>query len=103
MRWVIYEFYNFKLLEKEKLLSRNDFTAIDDDMVFILHKTTVKDEVFPILLVLSRMLNYQIDKKIRTIYKLVDKYQSPFFPIEQGSESQNQYLHVENIDTYQSK
>lgn len=86
MRWAIYEFYNFKQLEKESLLRRADFTAIDDDMVMILHKATVKGEVFPILLILSRMLNYKEDKKLRKIYKLIDKHQSPFFPIEQTSQ-----------------
>lgn len=59
MRWAIYEFYNFRQLEKERLIQRADFTAIDDDMVMILHKSTVKGEVFPILLILSRILNYK--------------------------------------------
>lgn len=82
MRWAIYEFYNFKQLEKEHLLLRQDFTAIDDDMVMILHKTTVKGQVFPILLILSRMLNYKQDKSIRKAYKLLDKNHTPYYPLE---------------------
>lgn len=62
MRWVIYQFYNFRQLEKEKILSKEDFKSLDDDVIFILHKISVKDQVFPILLVLARMLNYRADK-----------------------------------------
>lgn len=42
MRWVIYQFYNFRLLERENLLGKEDFKALDDDVIFILHKVAIK-------------------------------------------------------------
>jgi len=45
LRWVIYEFYNFKGLKAEGLLSGNDFEALEDDIVYLIHKVAVKEQV----------------------------------------------------------
>lgn len=82
MRWVIYQFYNFRQLERDQMLHKDDFKALDDDIIFILHKISVKGKVFPILLVLSRMLNYKTDKQLRQVYRLIEKHQHPLFPIQ---------------------
>lgn len=74
MRWVIYQFYNFRQMERDKLLVKDDFKALDDDVIFILHKVTIKGQVFPILLVLARMLNYKTDKHMRQTYRLIEKF-----------------------------
>jgi len=41
MRWVVFEFYDFKGLKNEGLLQTNDFEALEDDIVYIIHKATV--------------------------------------------------------------
>ena len=41
MRWLVYEFYNFRALKQEGLLRAVDFEAIEDDVLFIIHKKTV--------------------------------------------------------------
>lgn len=40
MRWLIYEFYGFKGLKQEGLLNAADFDALEDDMLYIIHKVT---------------------------------------------------------------
>jgi hypothetical protein len=62
---MLYEFYQFKEYKKEKLISGNDFEAIEEDLEFIIHKKVVSGEVNKILLVLSRILNKTEDKKLR--------------------------------------
>ena len=57
MRWLIYEFYGFKGLKQEGLLSAADFDALEDDMLYIIHKVTCVNQVYETLLVLSRLLN----------------------------------------------
>ena len=83
MRWLVYEFYNFKYLRGEGYLQSADFEAIEDDVLFILHKKIVQKEVFETLLVLTRLLNNVEDKKIRHKYKKIDKFRSKLFPLEQ--------------------
>ena len=61
MRWLVYEFYNFRALKQEGLLRAADFEAIEDDVLFIIHKKTVQKEVYETLLVLTRLLNNQED------------------------------------------
>ena len=57
MRWLIYEFYGFKNLKQEGLISAADFDALEDDMLYIIHKVTCVNQVYETLLVLSRLLN----------------------------------------------
>lgn len=71
MRWVIYEFYQFKKLKKEKLLVSGDFEALEDDIVFILHKLVMKQQVLNGMIVLNRLFKNKIDKDIRKKYKLI--------------------------------
>ena len=53
------------------MLVSQDFEALDDDILFILHKITVSDGVYETLIVLTRLLNNHEDKKIRDKYKLI--------------------------------
>lgn len=53
MRWLVYEFYEFKDLG----LLKEDFDAIEDDVLYIVHKNIVCKEIFQSLLVLTRLLN----------------------------------------------
>ena len=41
MRWLVYEFYNFKYLKQEGFLQGCDFEAIEEDVLYIIHKKTV--------------------------------------------------------------
>lgn len=41
MRWLIYEFYGFRQLKQEGLIFSKDFDAIEDDVLYIIHKVTV--------------------------------------------------------------
>lgn len=41
MRWLVYEFYNFKYLKQEGYLQGSDFEAIEEDVLYLLHKKTV--------------------------------------------------------------
>lgn len=89
MRWVMYEFYQFKALRKEDLLVAGDFEALEDDLVFIIHKIVMKDQVLNSMVVLNRVYKNKADKDIRKKYKLVSDHQSVYFPIEQGSSDTN--------------
>ena len=84
MRWVIYEFYQFKKLKKEKLLVSGDFEALEDDIVFIIHKLVMKEQVLKAMIVLNRLFKNKLDKDIRKKYKLIAENQSAYFPIESG-------------------
>lgn len=74
MRWLIYEFYGFKFHKKQGYLSAQDFNELEDDMLYILHKATVKDKVLTNLIILSRLLNNKTDTSIRYKYKLIEKH-----------------------------
>ena len=82
MRWLIYEFYQFKKLCQQGYLQFQDLEALKEDILFICHKMIVGKEVFETLIVLSRLFNNKIDKKIREKYKQVQQDQSPYFPLE---------------------
>ena len=82
MRWLIYEFYGFKSLKQEGLLSAADFDALEDDILYIIHKVTCVNQVYETLLVLSRLLNNQDDRLLRKKYRAIEENQSEFFPIE---------------------
>ena len=41
MRWFIYEFYGFRQFKLEGLIFPKDFDAIEDDILYIIHKVTV--------------------------------------------------------------
>lgn len=73
LRWMIYEFYDFRTLKKEGLLKRSDFDSLEDDVVYLMHRATVQDGVQETLLVLSRLLNNKIDKSLRRKYRLIAK------------------------------
>ena len=74
MRWLVYEFYNFKYLKQEGLLQGSDFEAIEEDVLYIIHKKTVQKEVYDTLLVLTRLLNNVEDRKIRHKFKKIEKF-----------------------------
>lgn len=71
MRWLVYEFYQFKQLRQDGLLAGSDFEALEDDILFILHKVTVNDVVYETLIVLTRLLNNKDDKKLRDKIKTI--------------------------------
>ena len=50
-----------------------DFNAIEEDMLFMIHKMVVQEEVFDSLLVLTRLLNNIDDRKIRHKLKKLEK------------------------------
>ena len=56
-------------MKSEGLLEQSDIEALDDDILFILHKVTVSNEVYETLIVLTRLLNNADDKKIANIIK----------------------------------
>ena len=64
------------------MLVSQDFEALDDDILFILHKITVSDGVYETLIVLTRLLNNHEDKKVRDKYKVIDANEGPYFPME---------------------
>ena len=72
------------------MLVSQDFEALDDDILFILHKITVSDGVYETLIVLTRLLNNHEDKKIRDKYKLIDTNHGPYFPIESTRTQDNE-------------
>ena len=41
MRWLVYEFYNFKVLKQKGYMKAADFNAIEEDMLFMIHKMVV--------------------------------------------------------------
>ena len=49
-------------MKSEGLLEQSDIEALDDDILFILHKVTVSNEVYETLIVLTRLLNNADDK-----------------------------------------
>lgn len=100
MRWLVYEFYNFKYLKQEGYLQGADFEAIEDDVLFIIHKKTVHKEVYMTLLVLTRLLNNMEDKKVRHKFKKIQQHRSKLFPLEQElyiSGQIDQDTHLQNI------
>ena len=60
----------------------SDFEAIEEDMLFTIHKITVSNEVHETLLILSRLNKNKIDKSLREKYGLISKNQSKYFPLE---------------------
>ena len=48
-----------------------DFEALEDDLVFIIHKIVMKDQVLNSMVVLNRVYKNKADKDIRKKYKLV--------------------------------
>jgi hypothetical protein len=74
MRWVLYEFYNFRKMKKEGILDKTDFEMLEDDIIYVLHKVIVKDDVLKTLLILSRLLNNKTDKSIRNKYRYIRKH-----------------------------
>lgn len=82
MRWLVHEFYQFKKLKNDGLLELADFQALEDDLLFLLHKITVGDQVYETLIVLTRLLNNRDDKRMRDKYKMIASRQSRFFPLE---------------------
>jgi len=89
MRWFIYEFYSFKQLKSDGLLQFTDFEALEDDLLYTIHKITVQNGVYDTLLVLSRLLNNRDDTKIREKYKQITKHHSQFFPIQMWPDDEN--------------
>ena len=61
-----------------------DFEAIEEDVLFMIHKMTVFDEVFDSLLVLTRLLNNIDDRKLRHKFKKLEEKKKRLFPLEQG-------------------
>tara|TARA_B110000305_G_scaffold19311_1_gene17848 strand:+ start:181 stop:471 length:291 start_codon:yes stop_codon:yes gene_type:complete len=92
MRWFIYEFYSFKQLKSDGLLQFTDFEALEDDLLYTIHKITVQQGVYDTLLVLSRLLNNRDDKKIREKYKQITKHHSKFFPIQMWPDEEEKSL-----------
>lgn len=84
MRWLVYEFYNLKSLKQRGYLKAADFEAIEEDVLFMIHKMTVIDEVFDSLLVLTRLLNNIDDRKLRHKFKKLEEKKKRLFPLEQG-------------------
>ena len=82
IRWLIYEFYQFKILKMERLLVGQDFDALEDDMLFIIHKITISKDVFKSLLVLTRIANKGDDKELRDKFKQIGELNSKYFPLE---------------------
>ena len=41
MRWLVYEFYSFKALKQRGYLKSCDFQAIEEDVLFMIHKLVV--------------------------------------------------------------
>jgi len=82
IRWLIYEFYQFKQLKRDKLLRAQDYDALEDDMLYIIHKITVSKDVFKGLLVLTRIANRTEDKDLRDKYKQIGQFNSKYFPLE---------------------
>mmetsp|Transcript_17368 Transcript_17368/g.29210 ORF Transcript_17368/g.29210 Transcript_17368/m.29210 type:complete len:574 (+) Transcript_17368:90-1811(+) len=82
MRWLIYEFYQFKRLKAEGQLTAADFDTLEDDILFILHKVTVSHEVYEILLVLSRLLHNKEDKLMREKYRHIGRSKSKLYPFD---------------------
>lgn len=104
MRWLVYEFYNFRQLKSEGLLRSADFEAIEDDVLFIIHKKAVQKEVYETLLVLTRVLNNQEDQRIRHKFKKIEKFKKKLFPLEQeifisGHVDQDSYLQNIHVDS----
>ena len=65
MRWLIYEFYQFKRFSQNGYLKFSDLEALKEDILYVCHKIIVGKEVFEILIVLSRLYNNKEDKRIR--------------------------------------
>jgi hypothetical protein len=63
-------------------LQMSDFDAIEEDMLFTIHKITVSNEVHETLLIMSRLNKNKIDKSLREKYGLIAKNQSKYFPLE---------------------
>lgn len=68
---MIYEFYDFRTLKKQGLLKSTDFDSLEDDIVFLIHRVTVQEGVYEILVVMSRLLNNKVDKELRRKYRLI--------------------------------
>lgn len=49
----------------------------------MIHKLTVRKEVYETLLILTRLLNNMDDKLLRQKYKKIFKFKKKLFPIEQ--------------------
>ena len=82
MRWLVYEFYQFKKLRQLGFLMMSDFEALEEDVLFILNKLVVTKEVHETLLILSRLNKNKADKRLREKYRLIHRYQSKYFPLE---------------------
>ena len=83
MRWLVYEFYGFRSLKQGGYLKAVDFEAIEEDVLFLIHKKTVYKEVHETLIVMMRLLNNVDDKMMRTKFKNIAAYKGKFFPLEQ--------------------
>lgn len=57
MRWVLYEFYSFKKMKKEGIVNSGDFDQLEDDIIYVLHKAVVKNQVLETLVILNRLIN----------------------------------------------
>lgn len=54
---MLYEFYQFKEYKKQNYIESSDFEAIEEDLVYIIHKKVADKKVNHNLVVLSRLLN----------------------------------------------
>ena len=52
----------------------SDFEAIEEDMLYTIHKMTVSNEVHEILLILSRLNKNKVDTLLREKYSLIKKH-----------------------------
>lgn len=82
IKWLVREFYNFDVLERKYLTKSGDFEAIEEDLLFSIHKMTVQGEVLEYLVVLSRLLNSKNDKKLRSRFKELASKNQGLFPLE---------------------
>ena len=59
---MLYEFYELKEYKKQCFIMSSDFEAIEEDLVYIIHKKVADKKVNHNLVVLSRLLNHDEDK-----------------------------------------
>ena len=68
---MLYEFYELKEAKKKNYIKSSDFEAIEEDLVYIIHKKVADKKVNHNLVVLSRLLNHDEDKQLRMMRKKI--------------------------------
>lgn len=63
-------------------MQAQDFEAIEDDVLYVIHQKTVCKEVYENLIILARVLKNADDKVLRSRYREIERVKGRMYPLE---------------------